>query len=388
MQFTYYNPTKIYFGSQLDKLGSVVKEYGDRVLVMYGGSSAKKHGVYNTVMESLKASGLTVSEFSGVECNPQYTTVNRAADVCKANDCNVIVAVGGGSVIDAAKVVTQARFYDGDCWDLVSQKVSVDKGLPLIAVPTIASAGSENDAWAVISNKDTNQKLDPWGESFQAVAAFIDPTVTYSVDKYQTAVGAADILSHVIDIRYFIKQHKIAFINEWMESMCRNVIKYAPVAIEDGSNEEARENLSWISALITGGIVDQGGNTDMPLHLMEYGIAAFYEIPHGHGIAVLMPRWMQYILGEETAPAFYRFGVECLGIEKGLPAIEGAQKTIDALSDWLYNRLGLESHLAAMGVDEAMLPEMAKKAVRGMPVVRSLTDLNVQDVENIFRMCM
>lgn len=388
MQFTYYNPTKIYFGSQLDKLGSVVKEYGDRVLVMYGSSSAKKHGVYNTVMESLKASGLTVSEFSGVECNPQYTTVNRAADVCKANDCNVIVAVGGGSVIDAAKVVTQARFYDGDCWDLVSQKVSVDKGLPLIAVPTIASAGSENDAWAVISNKDTNQKLDPWGESFQAVAAFIDPTVTYSVDKYQTAVGAADILSHVIDIRYFIKQHKIAFINEWMESMCRNVIKYAPVAIEDGSNEEARENLSWISALITGGIVDQGGNTDMPLHLMEYGIAAFYEIPHGHGIAVLMPRWMQYILGEETAPAFYRFGVECLGIEKGLPAMEGAQKTIDALSDWLYNRLGLESHLAAMGVDEAMLPEMAKKAVRGMPVVRSLTDLNVQDVENIFRMCM
>lgn len=126
----------------------------------------------------------------------------------------------------------------------------------------------------------------------------------------------------------------------------------------------------------------------MQLHLMEYGIAAFYKIPHGHGIAVLMPRWMQYILGEETAPAFYHFGVECLGIEKGLPAMEGTQKTIDALSDWLYNRLGLESHLAAMGVDEAMLPEMAKKAVRGMPVVRSLTDLNVQDVENIFRMCM
>lgn len=246
--------------------------------------------------------------------------------------------------------------------------------------------------WATVSPCSTASLSSSWrasfGRSSRRLAAFIDPTVTYSVDKYRTALGAADILSHVIDIRYFIKQHKIAFINEWMESMCRNVIKYAPVAIEDGSNEEARENLSWISALITGGIVDQGGNTDMPLHLMEYGIAAFYEIPHGHGIAVLMPRWMQYILGEETAPVFYHFGVECLGIEKGLPAMEGAQKTIDALSDWLYNRLGLESHLAAMGVDEAMLPEMAKKAVRGMPVVRSLTDLNVQDVENIFRMCM
>lgn len=388
IKFTYHNPTKIFFGPQLDKLGEVTAKYGDRVLLMYGSASAKTHGVYDTVMKSLKAAGLTVSEFSGVECNPQYSTVNRATDVCKANDCNVIVAVGGGSVIDAAKVVTQAKFYDGDCWDLVSQKASVSCGLPLIAVPTIAAAGSENDAWAVISNKDTCEKLDPWGESFQAVAAFIDPAVTYSVDKYQTAVGAADILSHVIDIRYFIKQHKIAFINEWMETMCRNVIKYAPVALDDPANEEARENLSWISALITGGIVDQGGNTDMPLHLMEYGIAAFYEIPHGHGIAVLMPRWMQYILGDETAPTFYRFGVECLGIEKGLEPIVGAQKTIDALSDWLYKRLGLESHLAALGVDEAMLPEMAKKAIRGMSVVHGLTDLELGDIESIFRMCM
>lgn len=388
MQFTYYNPTKIFFGSQLEKLGETVRGYGNRVLVMYGGGSAKKNGVYHTVMRSLESAGLHVSEFSGVECNPQYSTVNRATDVCKANDCNVIVALGGGSVIDAAKVVTQAKFYDGDCWDIVSRKASVEKGLPLIAVPTIAAAGSENDAWAVISNKDTSQKLDPWGESFQPVAAFIDPTITYTVDKYQTAVGAADILSHVIDIRYFIKQHKITFINEWMEGMCRNVVKFAPIAIEDPKNEEARENLSWIAAMITGGIVDQGGNTDMPLHLMEYGIAAFYEIPHGHGIAMLMPRWMQYILCDETATAFYRFGVECMGIEEGLDAMSGAQKTIDAVSDWLYNKLGLESHLAAMGVDEAMLPEMATKAIRGMSVVRGLTDLDIKDIENIFRMCM
>lgn len=388
MRFTYYNPTKIYFGDQLEKLGEVVRSYGSKPLVIYGSGSIKSNGVYDTVMKSLKAAGLIVSEFAGVESNPQYSTVNRATDVCKAEDCDVIVAVGGGSVIDAAKVVTQAKFYDGDCWDIVCQKVSVEKGLPLVAVPTIASAGSENDAWAVISNKDTNQKLDPWGESFQAVAAFIDPTVTYTVSKYQTAVGAADILSHVIDIRYFIKQHKIAFINEWMEAMCRNVIKYAPMAIEDPTNEEARENLSWISALITGGIVDQGGNTDMPLHLTEYGIAAFYEIPHGHGIAILMPRWMQYILNGETAPAFYRFGTECLNVEKGLEPLDGAQKTIDALSDWLYNKLGLESRLSAFGVKEDKIPEMARKAVRGMDVVHSLTDLTVKDIENIFRMCL
>lgn len=217
---------------------------------------------------------------------------------------------------------------------------------------------------------------------------FIDPAITYTVGAYQTAVGAADILSHITDIRYFIKEHKIAFINEMMEAMARNVIKYAPVAIAEPDNEEARENLSWASAMITGGIMDQGGTTDMILHLTEYGIAAFYEIPHGHGIAILMPRWMQYILNEEVAPVFYRFGVQCLEVEPGLDPMTGAQKTIDAVSDWLYHKLGLESHLAAFGVEEAKLPEMAEKALRGMDTLHGLTDLTVQDVEKIFRMCM
>ena len=252
----------------------------------------------------------------------------------------------------------------------------------------MAAAGSENDAWAVISNADTNQKLDPWGETFQPVAAFVDPTISYTVSAYQTAVGAADILSHVTDIRYFIKEHKISFIDEWMEAMCRNVIRTAPIAIAEPENEEARETLSLASYMITGGIVDQGGSSDMPLHLTEYGIAAFYEIPHGHGIAILMPRWMQYILNEETAPAFYRFGVACLGLPADMDVMEGAQAAIDGVSDWLYNKLGLESHLSAFGVEESKLHDMAVKAVRGKDVVHGLTDLTLEDVENIFKMCM
>ena len=170
--YTYYNPTKLYFGpNQIEEhLGSVVKSYGSKVLFMYGFGSIKKNGVYDKVMKSLAEAGVEVAEFQGVEPNPQYTTVNRATDVCKEHDCDVVLAVGGGSVIDAAKVVTQAKFYDGDCWDLVTQTVSVDQGLPLIAIPTMASAGSENDAWAVISNADTNQKLDPWGETFQQLS--------------------------------------------------------------------------------------------------------------------------------------------------------------------------------------------------------------------------
>lgn len=388
--YKYYNPTKLYFGPQQieNNFGDVVKEYGNRALLMYGGGSIKKNGIYDRIINALEKAGVIVYEFNGVEPNPQYTTVNKATDICKKYDCDVIVAVGGGSVIDAAKVVTQAKFYNGDCWDLVTQKASVDDGLPLIAVPTMASAGSENDAWAVISNKDTNQKLDPWGITFQPVAAFVDPTMTYSVNAYQTAVGAADILSHVTDIRYFIKEHKISFIDEWMEAICRNVIRCAPKAIENPYDEEARETLSLASYMITGGIVDQGGTSDMPLHLIEYGIAAYYEIPHGHGIAILMPRWMQYILDEDTAPVFHKFGINCLGIDSSLDSLDGAQNTIDAVSDWLYNSLHLESHLSEFGVEEDKIHDMAVKALRGMKVVHSLKDLTLDDVENIFRMCM
>lgn len=389
--YVYYNPTKLYFGSKQieEHLGKEVKKRGNRALLVYGQGSIKKNGLYDRITKCLIDAGVEYSEYAGVEPNPQYTTVNKAAKVCRDDGCDVVVAIGGGSVIDAAKMVCQAKFYEGDCWDLVTQQVKEERCLDLIAIPTMASAGSENDAWSVISNEETKQKLDPWHAHFQPVAAFVDPEITYTVSKYQTAVGAADALSHITDIRYFIKEHKIEFVEQMMEAMARAVVKYGPIACENPENEIARENLSWASTLITGGIMDQGGTTDMILHLAEYGIAAFYEIPHGHGVGLLMPRWMQYVLGDETAPLFYRFGVACMGIEEGMDAREGAQKTIDAVADWMFDQLGLERHMANLGVDEAMLPEMALKATeRNSGILHGITDLTTKDIENIYRMCM
>lgn len=388
--FVYYNPTRIYFGNeQLVHLGEEVKKYGSRAILVYGGGSIKKNGLYDKIMEVLRESGIEVAECAGIEPNPQYTSVNRAAKICRENQCDVVIGVGGGSVIDASKVIAQANFYDGDCWDLVTKRVTEERALPLIAIPTMASAGSENDAWAVISNSDTNEKLDPWHRGYQPTAAFIDPELTFTVSAYQTAVGAADILSHITDVRYFINEHKIEFVNDMMEAMAASVIKYGPMAVKDPENVEARQNLSWISAMITGGIMDIGGKTDMVLHMTEYGIAAFYEIPHGHGIAILMPRWMEYVLSETTAPAFFRFGVKCMGIDAGLDVLEGAKQTIAAVSDWLYQKLGLESRLSAFGVTEDRLHDMAVKATENCGgILHSITTLTVNDVERIFRMCM
>lgn len=389
--FVYYNPTKIYFGDQqLVHLADEVKCHGgSKALLVYGGGSIKKSGLYDKIMKVLHDAGIETAECGGVEPNPQYTTVNRAAKVCRENHCDVIIAAGGGSVIDAAKVVAQANFYNGDCWDLVTKKVDEPRALPLIAIPTMASAGSENDAWAVISNADTNEKLDPWHQGYQPTAAFIDPSLTCSVSAYQTAVGAADIFSHIVEIRYFLKDHKIEFVSEMMEVMAANTVKYGTIAVKEPDNMEARQNLSWISAMITGGIMDMGGIQDMALHMTEYGIAAFYEIPHGHGIAIIFPRWMQYILSEKTAPVFYHFGIKCFGIASDLDVMEGAQKTIDALSDWLYDKMGLECHLKAFGVTEDRLHDMAVKATENHGgVLHSLTTLTTEDVEKIFRMCM
>ncbi len=345
--FVYYNPTKIYFGDQqLSHLAEEVKKHGDKALLVYGGGSIRKNGLYDRIMSILSGAGIETAECSGIEPNPQYTSVNRAAKICRDAGCQVVIAVGGGSVIDASKVVAQAAFYEGDCWDLVTKKVDEPRALPLIAVPTMASAGSENDAWAVISNADTNEKLDPWHAGYQPTAAFIDPSITYTVSPYQTAVGAADIFSHIVEIRYFLKDHKIEFVSEMMEVMAANTVKYG-------------------------------------------AIAAFYEIPHGHGIAILFPRWMQYVLSEETAPVFYHFGQKCFGIPAGLEDTEGAQKTIDALSRWLYEELGLESRLSAFGVSEDRLHDMAVKATENHGgILHSITDLTTDDVEHIFKMCL
>lgn len=388
--FVYYNPTRIYFGDQqIQHLGEEVKKYASKALLLYGGGSIKRNGLYDRIMDTLKTAGVEVVECSGIEPNPQYTSVNRAAKVCRENGCEVVIGVGGGSVIDAAKVVAQANYYEGDCWDLVTKKVEEPRALPLIAVPTMASAGSENDAWAVISNADTNEKRDPWHMGYQPTAAFIDPEITRTVSAYQTAVGAADIFSHIIEIRYLLKDHKIEFVSEMMEVMAKNVVKYGTLAVKDPDNMEARQNLSWLSAMITGGIMDMGGLQDMVLHMTEYGIAAFFEIPHGHGIAILFPRWMQYVLSEETAPIFYTLGKAVFSIEEGLSAMEGGQKTIDAMSDWLYNQMGLESRLSKLGVTEDKLPEMAVKATENCGgVLHSITTIDTKDVENIFRMCM
>lgn len=386
--FTFQNTTKIYFGeNQLEHLGKELKQFGNRVLLTYGGGSIKKIGLYERVMDELKKAGLTVFELAGIEPNPRHITVNKGAEICRRESIDVLLAVGGGSTIDCTKVIAAAAFYEGNSWDLVTYKVPITKALPVFSVLTLSATGSEMDSGGVISNMDTNEKYGLFHPLLQPKVSFLDPTVTYTVNAFQTACGGADILSHVFDVFYFSKSPKMDMIDRIMEDIIKTVVKYAPVAVKDPTNYEARANLMWASSWALNGFLQTGGGQAASCHAMEHELSAYYDITHGLGLAILTPRWMEYILDETNAPQFKKFGVNVFGIDASLSDMEGAKKAISSLGEFLFNTLGLQSNLTEIGIDETNFKAMAKNACGGN-VMHGYKSLTPKDVESIYRMCL
>lgn len=387
--FIFQNKTKVYFGKdQIKHLGEEVSRFGKRVLLVYGGGSIKKTGLYDKVMDELTNVGMTVFELAGVEPNPHHTTVNKGAAICKKESVDVLLAVGGGSTIDATKGIAAAAKYDGDdVWDLVTGKAAVTESLPIVTVLTLAATGSEMDGGCVISNVETNEKYGYFGPDNNPDVSFLDPTVTYSVSAYQTASGSADIMNHVFDVAYFSKQDEMDMLLRMQEEVLRTVVKYAPIAIEKPDDYEARANLMWASSWALNGFLYDGLQQDTVCHSMEHELSAFYDITHGHGLAILTPRWLGYILDEETAPRIKRFGVNVMGVDAGLSDMDGAKAAIKAMSEFYFDTLGLKSRLSDLGIDDSKFELMAKKAC-GNGTLHAFTDLTPKDVENIYRMCL
>lgn len=386
--FVFQNPTKIYFGkNQLSHLKEEIKQFGSNVLLVYGGGSIKRIGLYDKVMAVLKEAGVNVSELSGVEPNPRHTTVNRGADICKKEHIDVLLAVGGGSTIDCTKAIAAAAFYDGDCWDLVKQKAPVTKALPILTVLTLAATGSEMDCGGVISNMDTHEKQGLVHPLLFPKVSFLDPTNTFSVSAFQTACGSADILSHVFDCNYFTADDRMDMACRIQEEVIRTVVRYAPIAMKEPENYEARANLMWASTWALNGFLNNGISQAAVCHMMEHELSAFYDITHGLGLAILTPRWMEYILDERTAPQFKQFGVRIFGVDDSMSEMEGAKEAVNRLSKFLYQDLHLQSHLSDLGIDDKHFAEMARKACAGS-TLKGFKDLTPNDVEAIFRMCL
>lgn len=384
--FIYDIPTKVYFGeNKIGHLGVELEKYGTRVLMVYGGGSIKKIGLYDKITEEIKKAGLELFECSGIEPNPRHTSVNKGAEICKKENIDVLLAVGGGSVLDATKFIGAAAFHDGDAWDLLTQKAPITNCLPIVTVLTLAATGSEMDAGGVISNIETNDKIGMGHPLLLPKVSFLDPTNTYTVNEYQTACGSADIISHVLEV-YFNMNQDLYMLDCVAEGLLKTVIKYAPIAIKEPNNYEARSNLMWASSWAINGFINGGKRQAWSCHPMEHELSAFYDITHGLGLAILTPRWMEYTLDDTTVSKFYQFGCNVFELDKDQEPMVVAKKSIEMLSDFFFKTLGLKSTLSEIGIDDSKFSIMAKKACNG-GVLPGFKNLNQQDIENIFRMC-
>lgn len=384
--FIYNSPTKIYFGDkQISNLGKELMNYGKRVLLVYGGGSIKKIGLYDTIINEIKKAGLELFELSGVEPNPRHTTINKGAEICKKENIDVILAVGGGSVIDAAKFISPSAFYDGDCWDFFTKKAEMTKFLPIVTVLTVCGTGSEMDAFGIVTNLETEDKIPLSHPELTPKTSFLDPTVTYTVSRYQTACGAIDAFSHYLEV-YFMKPN-LFMLESVMEGFMKTIIKYIPIALEKPDDYEARANLMWASSWALNGFTFGATNQPFMCHYIEDELSAKYDITHGLGLAIILPRYLEYTLNEETSNIFYQFGCNVLDIDKNLQPMEVGRQSIEKLKDLFYNVCSLQSTLSELGIDETKFEEMAKIASRN-GVLHGFVDLDKNDIINIYKMCL
>lgn len=346
--FIYENKTKVYFGKGGVKeyLCCVLKHYGSNVMLAYGGGSVKKNGVYDEVMEILKAAGKTVTEFSGIMPNPTYAKVREGARLVRENSVDFILAVGGGSVIDCCKVISAQSKLDEDIWNLeIVKGIFPTKFVPMGAIVTASGTGSEMNAGAVITNEDKKIKCGLFGA--QADFAFLDPTYTMSVPFKQVISGAFDTLSHAMEI-YFGKPDGNNLSDDISEAVMRSVIKNMRTLLKNHDDYEARSELMWASSMAENGILKIGKITDFQAHQIEHQLGAYTDCNHGQGLAVIHPVLYRHIY-KYGVSRFARFAENVWKIAGSGSAEETALAGIKALESFI-KEVGLPATFTEMGI--------------------------------------
>ena len=355
--FDYQTPTRLVFGKGvIEKLPGVMESIGKKVLLTYGGGSIKKMGLYDKVKSMLK--GFSIVELSGIQPNPKYNpSVLDGVRLCKENGIEVILAVGGGSVLDCSKAIAAGACYDGDPWDLITGKVKAKAALPIVDILTLAATGSEYDIYGVISRTETNDKIGYGDPLLYPVCSFLDPEYTFTVSKKQTAAGCADAMNHTIE-QYFTADTTL--LNDgFCESMLRSLMINGRKCIENPQDYTARAEMMLCCTYGCNGILSLGNSpSGWPCHGIEHALSAYYDITHGEGLAIITPRWMQHILSERTLDRFVKYGINVFGIDSKLDKWEIARKAIDATYAF-FESIGMPMHLREVGIDEKRIGEMA-----------------------------
>lgn len=393
MNFEFYNPTRVIFGAgTLARLGETAAEYGSKALIVTGGGSVKRNGIFERAVASLTDAGLSRVECSGVEPNPQISTVRHGAETAERENCDLVIALGGGSTIDAAKMISAAVYYDGDPWDMIfhgqAAPVMPAKALPVIAVPTLAATGSEMNMSAVISNSATKEKSFCQAPCLYPRVALLDPELTLSVPGDQTAYGVCDLITHITE-GYLNGSGSTPIQDRFAEGVILTAMEWGPKAIADGTDLEARTQIMWAATVALNGWLQAGaGSAGFPVHMIEHTLSGFHDITHAAGLSAINPSWMRFAAKHNPAK-FVRFSTRIFGIAgKDGAEMDCAMEGIRQFELFL-ERIGCPTRLGQLGIDGSRINECARETLRiindGRGCLPGLPPMSEADIVNMLK---
>ncbi|MBI4802459.1 MAG: iron-containing alcohol dehydrogenase [Elusimicrobia bacterium] len=355
--FTFYNPVKIIFGRDtVSKIGREAAKAGKKALLVYGGGSIKKNGVYATVAGSLSKNGLTFIEHSGVRPNPVLTHAHEGVKKAKENGCDLIIAAGGGSVIDEAKAIAAGARYNGDVWDFFTGAAAIKDAVALFTVLTIPATGSEMNSGCVVTNEATKQKYNAGSPRLFPRVSILDPETTMSLPREQAANGAVDALAHLIEGYFTAEDTDVMMTDELVHAIARSVIASTDRIMADPKDYNARASMMWSATLALNGLQALGyGGGNFINHAIEHSLSAIYDIAHGAGLAIVLPAWFKYHLKMDGPGRLVKFGEAAFGAHN-------AEETVLAFESW-FRKIGAPVRLSEARIPSADIPKIAENAM-------------------------
>ncbi len=384
--FVFHNPTKILFGKYtIRSIGDETAAFGKTALLVYGQGSIKNNGIYDQVTKSLQDAGVTIIEHGGVQSNPVLSHVHQGIALAKENKVDVIIAVGGGSVLDSAKAIAAGALVEHDVWKFFTGKKSVKDTLPLTCVLTLAASGSEMNSAMVITNEATKQKFVSANKHLYPKVSILDPTATFSVSPDYTAYGAVDAISHVLEF-YFTNQEPYTPVQDRiMEGLVISCMDSCNRILQNPEDYDARADLMWAATLALNGLTGAGlGRISIPMHMIEHSLSALYNVAHGAGLSVVMPGWMAY-QAQQTPEIFAQFAERVFGITSGSVETKAAEG-IQALLSW-FKKVNSPTSLTDLHIPEQDIPMIAENAV-ALAQVWGMKEYTQEKIEDILKLCV
>ncbi len=387
LSFDFYTPTKVFFGKgRQNDIGKIISEYGyKKIMLQYGKGRIKQNGLYSEIIASLCEHNIEVVEMGGVEPNPKVEFIREAINVAKQKKVELILAVGGGSVIDAAKYTALGAVTDCDIWDFVTGKEKPQSALPVGCVLTIAAAGSEMSWSAVVTDLSLNMKRGLASDLIRPLFAICNPELTYTVSPYQTACGITDIMAHTME-RYFTPCGPVDITDQIAEGILRSVINAAHIVMKNPCDYEARANIMWASSLSHNNLTGCGRINALPVHQLEHALSGEYDnVAHGAGLAVLFPAWAKYVYMHNIS-RFAQFARNVWGVNE-FDDKKAAETGIEAMADF-FKSIGMPSTLNEFGINADAIDRLTDLCTfGGQRTIKSVIELEEKEIKEIFEMC-